>query len=227
VAIFLETAAGSDIDDLVLDFSSEVALTTRIIVFGVLTGSSFFETALPLAVLSTVTPRGQIGAIVGFPLETDHDETSGVVTVELGVLDPPAGEASFLTLALEGEGSGQSSVILDWDGPPSAPIDVEFLSPPTLDASTADGIELGERVGFRSSEADAVQLVSYAVDSAPRWSVAYWGEARLRGELPALPVETLEGVLVPGALTASVAVCEFTPALCRRLAVARTIVVSR
>jgi hypothetical protein len=226
-ATFLETAASRDTEDLTLDFDTDVTLTMRAIAYTVPTGSNFFDTALPLAVLSTVTPRGQIGAIVGFPLSTDHDEATGVVTVQLGVVDPPAGEASFLTLGLEGEGSGQSSVILNWDGPPSAPIDAAFLPPPTLGESTAAGIELGENVAFRSSEVDAVQFVTYAVDSAPRWNVAYWGQARLEGEFPTLGVLTLEEILVPGALTANVAVCEFTPALCRRVASSRLFVVSR
>jgi hypothetical protein len=226
-ATFLETAADVDADGLVLDFSGDVAIAERTIAYVVPSGTPFFESALPLAALSTVTPRGQIGATVGFPLETTYDEATSVVTARLALVDPPAGEASFLTLRLEGEGSGQSSVILDWDGPPSAPIDAEFLSPPTLDGSTADGVALGERIRWSSTEPDKIQLVTYAVETATRWEVQYWGDARIRGEFPELPADEIDAMLVPGALTASVSSCEFTPELCRRIATSRVIDVSR
>ena len=121
-ATFLETAADADVSDLELDFGTDVPLTERTVAYVVPSGTPFFESALPLAVLSTVTPRGQIGATVGFPLVTTYDESTGIVTARLGLVDPPAGEASFMILALDGEGSGQSNVILDWDGPPSAPV---------------------------------------------------------------------------------------------------------
>jgi len=224
---FLETAADVDASDLVLDFGSDIAVTERTIAYVVPSGTPFFDSALPLAALSTVTPRGVIGATVGFPIETTYDETSGVVTARLGVVDPPAGEASFLILQLEGEGSGQTNVILDWDGPPSAPIDAEFLAPPTLDESTADGIRLGERVRWAASEPDTIQEVTYAVETAPRWNVQYWGVTRARGDFPELPVDAMDEILTPGALTANVSSCEFTPELCRRVAASRAFDVER
>ncbi len=226
-AAFLETAASTDQSDLLLDFGGDTPLTERTIAYVVPSGTAFFDSALPLAALSTVTPRGHIGATVGFPLETSYDETSGIVTARLGLVDPPAGEASFLTLQLEGEGGGQSSVILDWDAPPSAPIDAEFLSPPTIDESTGDGIELGERIGWASTDTETIQLVTYAVDAAPRWYVQYWGAARSRGDFPGLPDFAVDDILVSGALTAAVSSCEFTPGLCRRVATSRAFDVSR
>ncbi len=226
-ATFLETPAADETTDLVLDFSTDVPLAERTIAYVVPSGTPFFDSALPLAALSTVTPRGQIGATVGFPLETTYTEATGVVTARLGLVDPPAGEASFLTLQLESDGGGQSSVVLDWDGPPSAPIDAEFLSPPTLDVATADGIALTERVRWTSTAADTIQRVTYAVDTAPRWYVQYWGAARARGLFPELPIETRDAILVPGALTAAVSSCEFTPGLCRRISTSRAFDVSR